>query len=111
METLVPYFRTGLENNELCIWVTSEPLDAEEAKKSMRKAIPYFNTYLENGQIEIIPYTYVTNGVLDTKKILSGWFEKIDPILATGYDGLRLSINAFWLGNKNWNDCIKYGKK
>ena len=111
MENLVPYFRTGLENNELCIWVTSEPLDAEEAKRSLRKAIPYFNTYLENGQIEIIPYTYVKNGVLDTKNILNGWFEKIDQILATGYDGLRLSINAFWLGNKNWNDFIKYGKK
>jgi hypothetical protein len=111
MENLVPYFKTGLKNNELCIWIASEPLDVEEAKRALRKAISYFNTYLENGQIEIIPYTYVKNGVLDTKNILNGWFEKIDQILATGYDGLRLSINAFWLGNKNWNDFIKYGKK
>ena len=110
MENLIHYFKTGLENNELCIWITSEPLDVEEAKRVTGEAIPCFNTCLKNGQIEIIPYTYVKNCVLDTKKILNGWFEKIDPVLATGYDGLRLSINAFWLRNKNWNNFIKYGK-
>ena len=94
-------------------WITSKPLDAEEAKGALRRAIPYFNTYLKNGQIEIIPYTHicVKNGVLDAKKISNGWFEKIDQTLASGYDGLRLSINAFWIGNKNWNDFIEYGKK
>jgi hypothetical protein len=112
MENLIPYFKTGLENNEFCIWVTSEPLDAEEATGALRRAVPYFNTYLENGQIEIIPYTNVCvkNGVLDTK-ILNGWFEIIDQTLASGYDGLRLSINAFWIGNENWNDFIEYGEK
>jgi MEDS: MEthanogen/methylotroph, DcmR Sensory domain len=28
---LVPYFKAGLENNELCIWITSQPLEREEA--------------------------------------------------------------------------------
>lgn len=26
VDVLVPYFKTGLENNEFCMWITSEPL-------------------------------------------------------------------------------------
>ncbi len=112
-EILVPYFKAGLENNEFCLWITSEPLDAEDAKETLRGDVPYFDTYLENGQMEIIPYTHVDviNDVLDSKKILKAWFEKIDQILSSGYDGLRFSINAFWMGNKNWNDFMEYGIK
>lgn len=29
---LVPYLRAGLENNEYCIWVTSDPISLEEAQ-------------------------------------------------------------------------------
>ncbi len=35
IDVLVPYFKSGLENNEFCMWVTSEPLSAEEAKRSL----------------------------------------------------------------------------
>src|SRR4051812_18001872 len=31
----VPYLKAGLENNELCLWVTSEPLRAEDAKAAL----------------------------------------------------------------------------
>ena len=53
---LVPYFKKGLENNELCLWVSSEPLDEQEAKKAMRKAAPNFDRYLRKGQLEIVPH-------------------------------------------------------
>ena len=29
LDTLVPYFKAGLENNEFCLWVVSEPLRAD----------------------------------------------------------------------------------
>lgn len=80
-------------------------------KKNLEKNCSDFDTYLENGQIEIIPYTHIKNDVLDPKKIWNEWFERIDQILARGYDGLRLSINTFWMGNKYCNDFIEYGKK
>lgn len=34
IDILVPYFKTGLENNEYCMWFTPEPLGAEGAKRS-----------------------------------------------------------------------------
>ena len=38
VDILVPYFKTGLENNEFCLWVTSQPLEVEEAKETLRKS-------------------------------------------------------------------------
>ena len=58
IDILVPYFKAGLENNEFCMWITSQPLEVNEAKEALRKATPDFDHYLEKGQIEIIPYTY-----------------------------------------------------
>ncbi len=58
-DILVPFFKAGLENNEFCIWVTSQPLEVEEAKEALEKAIPDIDVYLEKGQIEIIPCTYL----------------------------------------------------
>lgn len=31
LEILVPYFRTGLINNEFCLWITSDPITVELA--------------------------------------------------------------------------------
>jgi len=75
MDLLVPYFKAGLKNNEFCMWVTSHPLDAEEAKEALRGAVPDLDVYLEKGQIEIIPYTdwYVKEGVFDSDSVLNGW--------------------------------------
>ena len=110
MDILVPYFKAGLENNEFCMWVTSKPLEVEEAKEALRKAVPDFDIYLEKGQIEIIPYThwYVKNGIFDSDRVLNGWVEKLNQALANGYDGLRLTGNTFWLEKEDWNDFVDY---
>ena len=67
IDVLVPYFEAGLKNNEFCLWVTAESLNAEEAKAHMAGAMPDFNAYLERGQIEIIPHTelYKIDGEFD----------------------------------------------
>lgn len=110
IDILVPYFKAGLENNEFCMWVTSEPLKVEEAKEALRKAIPRIDVYLEKGQIEIIPYTYwyVKEGIFDSQRVLNGWVEKLNRALADGYDGLRLSGNTFWLEKKDWSSFVDY---
>lgn len=110
IDILIPYFKAGLENNEFCMWITSQPLDEEEAKEALRKAYSEIDIYLERGQIEIIPYDcwYVVDGTFDPQRILNGWIEKLDQALAKGYDGLRLSGNTFWLEKEGWNDFIEY---
>src|SRR3972149_9061501 len=53
IDILVPYFAEGLRNNEFCIWVTSPPLEVEQAKKALEKAVPNIDEYIRKGQIEI----------------------------------------------------------
>jgi hypothetical protein len=106
----VPYFKTGLENNEFCMWVTAEPLIAEEARKAMTKAMPGFSKYLKKGQIEILPHTkwYLKGGSFDSQRVLNGWVEKLNQALAKGYEGLRLTGNTFWLEEKDWKSFTDY---
>jgi len=109
-EILVPYFKTGLENNEFCMWVTSQPLEVEEAEKALRKAVPDVDVYLEKGQIRIISYIdwCMKDGIFDSEKVINQWIEKIEQALSGGYDGLRMTGNISWLKRKDWKDFADY---
>ncbi len=110
IDILVPYLKAGLENNEFCMWVTSAPLDVEEAYSAMKNTVSDIDKYLENGQIEIIPYTdwYVKDGYFDSDRVLNGWVDKLNNALDRGFDGLRLTGNTFWLEKEDWNEFVDY---
>lgn len=113
MDILIPYFKSGLENNELCVWVTSEPLKAEEVKEALRKEVPDIDIYLEKGQIEIISYNYwyVKDGIFDSQRVINRWTEKLKNALSSGYDGLRLTENTFWVKETDWDKFVDYEEK
>jgi len=113
IDILVPYFKAGLEDNEFCMWVTSEPLVAAEAEEAVRKAVNDFDEYLRQGQIEIIPYNewYLLGGTFDDDRVLNGWISKLEQALARGYSGLRLTGNTFWLERNHWQAFTEYEAK
>ena len=51
IDILVPYFKAGLENNEFCMWITSEPLSAKDAEQSLRQAVKNLDDCIKRGQI------------------------------------------------------------
>ncbi|HWR25702.1 MAG TPA: PAS domain S-box protein [Methanosarcina sp.] len=119
MDIAIPYFKIGLEQNELCQWGISQPLEIEEAKEALRKAIPGFNVYLKKGQIEIISYThgrdsgeiFWKNGFFDAEETLKNRIEKANKAFQNGYSGLRLIEDALWLKEGVLSDFIDYQKK
>ena len=115
IDILVPYFKAGLESNEFCMWVTSEPLMVAEAEEAMREAVSGFDEYLRQGQIEIIPYNdnkgYLLGGTFDDDRVLKGWVSKLEQALARGYSGLRLTGNMFWLERNHWHAFTEYEAK
>ncbi|AKB83163.1 Sensory transduction histidine kinase [Methanosarcina barkeri 3] len=113
VDTLVSYFKAGLENNEFCLWITSQLLDIEEAKEALRKVVPDIDTCLEKGQIEFISCMswYSENGILNSEKVLNVWIEKLNQALIKGYDGVRLTEDVSWLKKENWNDLDNYNKE
>jgi len=113
IDILVPYFKAGLENNEFCMWITSEPLSEKEAKEAMRKALPDFDRYLKRGQIEIVPYEewYLKEGTFNLQRVLNSWIDKLDQALEQGYDGLRITGNTAWLEKRDWRNFTEYEEK
>ncbi len=110
IDILLPYFKAGLENNEFCIWVTSEPLDEIEVREAIGRALPHFDRYLERGQIEIVPYTgwYLKHGSFNLQRVLNAWIDKLNQALLKGFDGLRTAGNITWLEKGNWRNFIDY---
>jgi len=111
LDMLVPYFRAGLENNEFCVWVTSDFLTEEDALAAMTAGIPEFARYRDEGRIEVFPYTdwYLKGGNFDLRRTLNMWMEKHDQALSRGFSGMRVSGNPYWIDNKkDWDDFACY---
>jgi PAS domain S-box-containing protein len=113
IDVLLPYFKAGLENNEFCIWLTSEPLDEMEVREVIGKVLPHFDRYLERGQIEIVPYHkwYFGTDTSSLQRVRSAWVDKLDQALAKGFDGMRMSVNTAWLKRKDWKELTDYEEK
>jgi hypothetical protein len=110
-DIVVPYFRAGLDANELCVWVTSDFLTTEEALAAMKVGVPRFEEHLGRKQIEVFPHTdwYLKGGSFDLKRTLDMWMAKHDEALARGFAGLRVSGNPYWIDNKkDWDDFAAY---
>ena len=110
IDILVPYFKAGLENNELCMWITSDPLNAVDAKRSLERVVKNLDEYLQKGQIEILDYRqwYIQSGEFNAGRVLRGWVEKERQAVQSGWDGLRLTGNTFWLEKGDWKEFIEY---
>jgi len=111
LDIVVPYFRAGLESNELCIWVTSDFLTTEDALKALRRDVPGFPGYLARKQLEVFPHTdwYLKGGSFDLERTLAMWMAKHDEALSRGFAGLRVSGSPYWIDNKkDWDDFAAY---
>ncbi len=109
-DLLLPYFKAGLEGNEFCMWVTSEPLGRDKAKAALESEIESLDEYFRKGQLAILDYRdwYTPDGTFDSDRVLRGWVRKLDDALQRGFDGLRLSGNTFWLEKSGWRDFTEY---
>lgn len=110
-DVVVPYFRAGLENNESCIWVTSDFFSVDDALRAMEKDVPGFEGYLASGQMEFFPHTdwYLKGGSFDLRRTMGMWSDKLDEAQARGFAGMRVSGNPYWLDNKkDWDDFAAY---
>ena len=110
LDTLVPYFKAGLEGGEFCVWVISDPLTEGDVKSALRRSVPDFDGHLRRGSIEILQGRewYMTGQDLDLERVARGWNDKVEGALSRGYAGLRLSAGTAWLEKKDWKEFCEY---
>ncbi len=107
IETLVPYFTAGLDNNEFCVWAVTDPLTVDEAADVLSKHIANFQKHVSDGRMEIL-HGYEWYLSRDLKKVTDGWVEKSEQARARGFAGMRASGNAFWLQTEYRDDFLAY---
>lgn len=114
VDTLVPYFKAGLDGNERCMWVTAHPLTAGDATCALRNAVPDLDRRLARKQIEIIDHDQwylVQDSKAGADEVINGWLQRKEEALAQGYAGFRLTGNTYFLEAQDWNDFAEYEQK
>jgi DNA-binding CsgD family transcriptional regulator len=110
LDTVVPYFKAGLEGKERCLWVVHEPLTEAKARRSLRQAVPESDRYLADGTLEILSSreVYLKGGIFSLKRVMRMWNDKLEDALAQGYVGLRVTGGTAWLEQKQWSHFSEY---
>jgi PAS domain S-box-containing protein len=108
IDTLIPFFKTGLEHRERCLWIVTEPLTIEEAMQALRKSVPEFDRYSREQSIELIACTAwcFERGTTDLNGVTGLLNGKLAEALSRGYAGLRVGRNSGALERSDWR-CIR----
>jgi PAS domain S-box-containing protein len=110
LDTLVPYFKAGLDDKEFCVWVIADPLTKEEAWNALRIGVPDLDRHLADQSIEMFvgEEWYLKDDTFNLERVISAWNEKLEQALARGYEGMRVSGDTCWLRKKDWQDFCAY---
>jgi hypothetical protein len=112
LDILIPYFKTGLENKEFCLWVisNSELLTVAEATSALRNALPDLDRYVAERSIEIIGHDdwFLSGKTFDPHRITGLFKEKLRQALARGYEGMRVNGSPAWLRDAGPKELRKF---
>lgn len=101
LDILVPYFKTGLEANECCLWIVTpyEFLSVARATQALRQKLPDIDEYLRDGQLAIVRHAdwFAGNGVVDTSKAIARFRRKSAEAEKRGLSGLRVNGSSAWI--------------
>ena len=106
LDTLISYFRTGLDNDEFCLWVVSQELTISEAWAALRKAVPDVDQQAGAGRVELISHDdwFLQGGDFDVLKVMDLLSAKRERANANGLSGMRLNGSTAWLQKRSGPD-------
>ncbi len=107
---LVPFFSAGLRANERCIWITAEPLRADDAKAELARAGLDVEELIGRGALVVRDYGdwYAEAGRLMGNEGVDLWFREEERALEEGYAGLRITGNVTFLRPQDWALFMEY---
>lgn len=88
LETVIPYLKAGLENNEFCVWIIPETLSVQHLNIAFEGSSLDFNYFIDKDQMVIISEQLWLS---QNKTIHDAILSKLDHAVLSGFDGLRLA--------------------
>lgn len=111
LEIVIPYFRAGLENKELCLWILPPSMAKQEALEALKGGVPDFDRHLSERNIELASdyEWYMPGGTFEFAGVIERFNKKIKEAISKGYVGLRVNGSAASLQNnsKRFNEYEK----
>jgi hypothetical protein len=115
LEICVPFLKAGLESNEVCVWVITDPLTERDAWASLADTVSRrdVDRYRADRRIEILQSQtwYLTGDTLELQKVERGWEAKLADALGRGFEGLRVAASAPRLEEKHWTQFFDYEER
>ncbi|MDQ1636783.1 MAG: two-component system, cell cycle sensor histidine kinase and response regulator CckA [Pyrinomonadaceae bacterium] len=112
LDILIPYFKTGLENKEFCLWVisNSELLTMEEAISELRNVVPDLDRYVAEKSIEVVGHEdwFLSGKTFDPYKVADRFKKKLNEALARGHAGMRVNGSPAWLHDAGPKELHKF---
>jgi PAS domain S-box-containing protein len=112
LDILIPFFKTGLESNEFCLWVVSnsELLTVDEARSALQAVVPDLDRHIVDRSIEIVGHDdwFLNGGSFDFHRVANRFKEKVDEALSRGYAGMRVNGSPAWLQTSDPNLLLKF---
>jgi two-component system sensor kinase FixL len=110
-EILIPYYRSGLENNEKCIWICSGSSRKQEAEDALKAAVPGVEQHIASGQMTVLTHDEFYTGKgggFCPQRVTRQWKDLLDLARAEGYEGLRVSGDTSWIDRSIWDSFCAY---
>ena len=109
-DTVVPYFRAGLEDNELCFWLLSDLTRAQCADAWRQRVTIDIDRHIENGSLlfQDANEWYRHEGVIDVRSLRTAWDKLLLHAQERGFEGVRVAGCVTWLKEPEWVDFTRY---
>jgi PAS domain S-box-containing protein len=112
LDILIPFFKTGLESREFCLWIisNSELLKVQEAINALQEVMPDLDRHIAERSIEIVGHDdwFLNGGTFDFRRVASRFKHKVDEALARGYAGMRVNGSPAWLHAKHAKELREF---
>jgi signal transduction histidine kinase/ActR/RegA family two-component response regulator len=109
-DVLVPYFASGLERGEVCLWIVDGAISVDDARHALSREVGNLAPFIDAHRLEFHDHDqwYRPEGRFCTQSLLARYVQKEQSALAAGFKGLRITGNTSWLRDEMWSEFLSY---
>jgi len=110
LDLLHYFFKEGLQDNRLCIWVVPEWLGIEGSKAALRERIAELDTHIDKNRFIFVSHheVYLKHGKFDHDMTLGYYEAKEKEAIELGLNGLCVCGDASFADDADWSNVTAY---